>query len=111
MLQELGPGRADGQTGSLNGTPRQTESLVTTLGRLGGSRYKLVRTTAYVKPGTEHGTQGTRILYDTTRYQLLSRCPETTDGSSLEPRLRVRPPGSRWGYRGRSALRRIREVH
>jgi endonuclease/exonuclease/phosphatase family metal-dependent hydrolase len=85
MLQELGPGRADGQTGSLNGTPRQTESLVTTLGRLGGSRYRLVRTTAYVKPGTEYGTQGTRILYDTTRYQLLSRCPDTTDGSSWNP--------------------------
>ena len=45
---------------------------------VGDSRYQLVRTTPYVRPGTNHGTQGTRILYDTRKFRLLSNCPETT---------------------------------
>lgn len=77
-LQELGPGRADGRKAKLNGAMRQTTSLTSTLARLGGRRYKLVRTTAYVAPGTSHGTQGARILYDSSRYSLVSRCPEMT---------------------------------
>lgn len=77
-IQELGPGRADGLKTSLNGTPRQTESLKTALDSVGASRYKLARTTAYVAPGTSHGTQGARILYDTSKFRLISNCVETT---------------------------------
>ncbi len=85
MLQELGPGRADGGTGHLDGRLRQTDSLTATLARLGGGRYKLVRATSYVKPGTPHATQGARILYDSSRYRLTSRCPETTGASQWNP--------------------------
>ena len=85
LLQELGPGRADGRDISLGGTPRQTTSLLTALQRAGLSSYRLVRTTGYVKPGTEHGTQGARILYDARRYRLVTDCPETTAGSSWNP--------------------------
>ena len=49
---------------------------------VGAGQYKLARTTAYVKPGTSHGTQGTRILYDTNKYRLVSNCPETTGKSN-----------------------------
>lgn len=77
-LQELGPGRADGKKGTLKGNTRQTTSLTNTLKRLGAGRYRLVRTTSYFAPGTKHGTQGARILYDSSRYRLLSNCPETT---------------------------------
>jgi endonuclease/exonuclease/phosphatase family metal-dependent hydrolase len=77
-LQELGPGRADGKKGTLKGRIRQTTSLTKTLRSLGGGRYKLVRETSYFKPGTKHGTQGARILYDSSRYTLKTRCPEKT---------------------------------
>ena len=79
-LQELGPGRADGQTGTTGGTPRQTDSLLTALDKVNGSKYDLVRTTPYVSSDTTSGTQGMRILYDNTRYILRSSCPETTSG-------------------------------
>lgn len=79
-LQELGPGRADGQYGTTQGHPRQTTSLVTALARNGGGRYRLVRSTPYVAPGVPSGTQGGRILYDSNRYSLINRCPESTDG-------------------------------
>lgn len=85
MLQELGPGRADGNPGHLDGHIRQTTSLTNTLAKLGGSRYKLVRSTSYTKPDEPHATQGARILYDSTRFKLLSRCPQTTDGSNWNP--------------------------
>jgi endonuclease/exonuclease/phosphatase family metal-dependent hydrolase len=84
-LQELGPGRADGVVGTLNGTPRQTDSLLSALSRNGGGKYALVRTTPYVKAGTTHGTQGARILYDTSRYSLVSDCPETTGKAKFNP--------------------------
>jgi endonuclease/exonuclease/phosphatase family metal-dependent hydrolase len=77
-LQELGPGRADGRTGSSAGRQRQTNSLLSALGRVGGKRYKLTRTTSYVAPGRPGSTQGARILYDSSRYRLLSRCVDTT---------------------------------
>jgi endonuclease/exonuclease/phosphatase family metal-dependent hydrolase len=77
-MQELGPGRADGKVGSLNGAIRQTTSLTRALRSVGAGQYKLVRETAYVKPGTTHGTQGARILYDSSRYSVLSNCHETT---------------------------------
>ena len=78
MLQELGPGRADGKKGTLKGRVRQTTSLTNTLRALGGGRYRLVRTTSYFPTGTAHGTQGARILYDSSRLKLVSRCPDKT---------------------------------
>jgi endonuclease/exonuclease/phosphatase family metal-dependent hydrolase len=84
-LQELGPGRADGLTGTTNGTARQTESLITALQAANGTKYALVRTTPYVQAGLPSGTQGTRILYDTSRYTLQSDCPDTTDGRKYSP--------------------------
>lgn len=77
-VQELGPGRADGKKGTTTGHTRQTVSLLDNLKKVGASKYRLVRTTPYVKPGTTHNTQGTRILYDSTRYRLISPCPEKT---------------------------------
>ena len=60
----------------------------------GGGRYKLVRTTRYVVPGSPSAVQGARILYDSSRYRLLSSCPDTTNGvawsSSCTVRLRLR---------------------
>lgn len=85
LLQELGPGRADGKKAKINGAARQTTSLTSKLAQLGGSSYKLVRYTSYVKPGTSHGTQGARILYDSARFTLLSKCPETTGKKSWNP--------------------------
>jgi len=79
-LQECGPGRADGKVGSLDGTPRQTDSLMTALHAAQGDRYRMVRTTPYAEPGTPTGTQGMRILYDSTKYRLVSDCPEETNG-------------------------------
>jgi endonuclease/exonuclease/phosphatase family metal-dependent hydrolase len=78
LLQELGPGRADGKKAKINGAARQTTSLTARLKQLGGGQYRLVRSTSYIAPGTKHGTQGARILYDASRIALLSRCPETT---------------------------------
>ena len=81
-IQELGPGRADGSTAKIGTAPRQTESLVKALDSVGADRYKLTRTTAYVAPGTSHSTQGTRILYDTVKYKLISKCEEKTGKSN-----------------------------
>lgn len=77
-LQELGPGRADGSTDKIGNNPRQTESLLAALKGVGAEDYKLVRITAYAKPGTDHGTQGARILYNSARIRLVTDCPETT---------------------------------
>lgn len=77
-LQELSPGRADGRARSTTGSVRQTTSLEKALRRVGAGQYRLVRETPYVKPGKTHGSQGTRILYDTRRFSLASRCSEKT---------------------------------
>jgi endonuclease/exonuclease/phosphatase family metal-dependent hydrolase len=78
-IQELSPGRADGSKATTKGHLRQTTSLERALKRVvGDNRYQLVRTTPYVKPRTDHATQGTRILYDTRKFKLLSNCPEET---------------------------------
>ena len=84
-LQELGPGRADGKKAKIKGALRQTTSLTSTLRRLGGGRYRLVRTTSYTRPGSAHGTQGARILYDSSRFTVLSRCRETTGKKNYNP--------------------------
>lgn len=78
LLQELGPGRADGKTGTLQGHARQTDSLLSELQKQGGGYYKLVRNTSYFAPGTKHGTQGARILYDSRSIALVTTCPNTT---------------------------------
>src|SRR6187455_1346797 len=77
-VQELGPGRADGKKISIGTAARQTESLEKALSSIGAGKYQLTRTTAYVAPGTSHGTQGARILYDTVRYKLISNCEDKT---------------------------------
>jgi len=84
-IQELGPGRADGERISVGSGLRQTTSLLQALDSVGADRYKLTRTTAYVKPGAYHGTQGPRILFDSTKYRLLSDCVETTGKSKWNP--------------------------
>lgn len=78
MLQELTPGRADGKKGKTKGKMRQTESLLKVLPTVGGAKYRLVRTTPYVPAGTPMSTQGARILYDSSRYTLVSTCPDRT---------------------------------
>ena len=92
-IQELGPGRADGSKGTTTGHLRQTISLERSLKSVvGDSRYQLVRTTPYVKPGTNHGTQGTRILYDTRKFKLLSNCPEKTGSKNYNPSCSMNMP-------------------
>ncbi len=77
-VQELSPGRADGRSSSTTGSTRQTVSLEQKLRAAGAGKYRLVRTTPYIQPGKSHGSQGTRILYDTSRFTKLSRCSEKT---------------------------------
>ena len=91
-IQELSPGRADGQSGSTTGTLRQTTSLEAAMADAGASRYRLVRTTPYVKPGTTTGSQGARILYDTSRYGLVTRCPESSSDGNYSPSCSIRLP-------------------
>ncbi len=91
-LQELGPGRADGVEGSTGGRPRQTDSLLTTLAAQGASRYKLIRTTPYVKAGTVANTQGMRILYDASRYTLVSNCLDTSSDGAYSASCSVKLP-------------------
>ncbi len=78
-LQELSPGPSDGKSSPV----RQTDSLITELTKAGG-KYALVRRASYYAPGTPMGNTGMRIAYDTSRYELLSDCPETTkiDGAT-----------------------------
>jgi endonuclease/exonuclease/phosphatase family metal-dependent hydrolase len=83
-LQELGIGRADGGSQPAMGTTlTQVRSLVDTLRAQGGGRYQLVRSTRFVAPGTPEAIQGARILYDTSRYRLVSSCPERSDTRPL----------------------------
>jgi endonuclease/exonuclease/phosphatase family metal-dependent hydrolase len=92
-IQELGPGRADGTKGTTTGHLRQTTSLERSLKSVvGDSRYQLVRTTPYVRPGTNHGTQGARILYDTRKFKLLSNCPEKTGSKNYNPSCSMNMP-------------------
>jgi len=78
-LQEVTPGRADGRSGPSTGSvPRQTNHLVSKLGKIGAGKYKMVQLTSYVKPGTTHGSQGARILYNSSQVSLVSSCPENT---------------------------------
>ena len=112
MLQELGPGRADGKSIALGTAQRQTTSLLSALQRAGVTSYRLVRTTGYIKPGTTHGTQGARILYDTSRIRLLTDCPETTSGSSWNPSCSFNLPilGSNENERRRAAYAEFAET-
>ncbi len=78
-LQELSPGPSDGHSSPV----RQTDSLINALKSAGGS-YQLVRNTSYFAPGTPMGNTGMRIAYDTTRYQLMSDCPnQSGSGKSI----------------------------
>ena len=91
-IQEMGPGRADGKAGSTTGTVRQTTSLLDSLAKIDADNYKLVRTTPYVKAGTTHGSQGTRILYDSNKLTLASDCPEVTGKEKYSPSCSVELP-------------------
>jgi endonuclease/exonuclease/phosphatase family metal-dependent hydrolase len=112
MLQELGPGRADGRDVPLGDAPRQTTSLLTALQRAGVNGYRLVRTTSYIGPGVEHGTQGARILYDTSRLRLLSDCPETTGNARWNGSCSFNLPilGSNENERRRAAYAEFAEI-
>jgi len=77
-LQELGPGnQVDGHASLAKDPVRQTESLLAKVNKpLDRAPWRLVRTTPYVRPGAKQGTQGARILYDSSRYTLLSDCDD-----------------------------------
>lgn len=83
-LQELGIGRADGST-----TPAaidsltQIQSLLNTLKAQGGGRYQLVRSSRFIAPGSPEAIQGARILYDTSRFRVVSSCPDRSDSKPL----------------------------
>jgi endonuclease/exonuclease/phosphatase family metal-dependent hydrolase len=89
-LQELGPGRADGVSGPSAGYTKQTTSLLQALAAQHGVWYRLVRTTSYTN--VAEGSQGTRILYDSSRYHLISNCPETTSGHSYSSSCTILMP-------------------
>ncbi|GAB3687777.1 endonuclease/exonuclease/phosphatase family protein [Angustibacter aerolatus] len=96
ILQELSPGRSDGGSGNPTGGPRQSQTLVDALAARGAGRYQLVRKYWYIGPAEPTGTQGARILYDTTRYELLSDCPDrsryqTTVSTSCSMEMPVLP--------------------
>ncbi len=109
-IQELGPGRADGKAGSTTGTMRQTTSLLDSLGKIDADNYKLVRTTPYVKAGTTHGSQGTRILFDSNKLTLVSDCPEVTGKSEVLSFVLGRAPDPRRRVRVQPPQRRVRQV-
>ena len=86
LIQELGPGRADGKKGKIKARLRQTESLEKALKSVGAEQVParpdhLVRR----KPGNRTGTQGGRLLYDKSRYRLVTTCKETTGKSTTTP--------------------------
>jgi endonuclease/exonuclease/phosphatase family metal-dependent hydrolase len=91
-LQELNPGRADGLDLPTTGAVRQTESLLNAVHAEGATQYALVRTTPYVPSTVTEGTQGARIMYDTSRYRLLSTCHETTGGSPYSSDCSISTP-------------------
>lgn len=80
-LQELGPGNIyDGGSRAGGTLKRQTDDLVDAVNKRSPKRpYALVRRTAYYEPGLGYGSQGMRILYDTTRFQQLLDCPDTSE--------------------------------
>ena len=94
-LQELGPGRADGKDGSTSSSTagtRQTLSLLNSLATIKATQYKLVRTTSYNKPGSTHGTQGMRILYNSRTVTPLLSCPEKTGSSTWSASCTIKLP-------------------
>ena len=91
-IQEMSPGRQDGKDGSTKKVGRQTTSLVKEMKKIDRGYFKLVRETQYKKPGTKHGTQGTRILYNTRKYELLSNCPEKTGKKNWNPACSITLP-------------------
>ena len=91
-LQELGIGRADGTNLSTTGALTQDQSLVSTLHARGGTRYQLVREGRYVPPGTAEAIQGARLLYDSSRYRLVSSCADTAPQASWSPSCTIALP-------------------
>jgi endonuclease/exonuclease/phosphatase family metal-dependent hydrolase len=91
-VQELNPHRADGQKLPVGTSLRQTVSLLRALAANGAGKYRLVRTSPYGKPGVLEGTQGARILYDSSRYSVVSRCPETSADGYYSPSCTILLP-------------------
>lgn len=112
-LQELGPYRADGVGSAVGDAVRQTESLLDALSAAGGSRYKLVRYSPYVETGTRSDTQGMRILYDSSRVELASPCPDRTGSkewsASCTVSLPTRPSGDTEDNRRKAAYGQFRD--
>jgi endonuclease/exonuclease/phosphatase family metal-dependent hydrolase len=111
-IQELTPGRADGKNGSTKNYPRQTESMLSALRSNGGGNYRLVRTTPHVKPGTTTGTQGARILYDKTKYDLLTACSDKSSGGAYSSSCTIKLPilsGDSEARRRRAAYAEFRD--
>ena len=79
-IQEASPARFGGV--------RQTESLQAAVIKADPAmaRYTITRTTIYNPPGTPHGSQAARILYDSSRYRLLTPCSDTTmvNGAAID---------------------------
>ena len=108
-LQELGPGRADGKDGGLDGTMRQTTSLLDSLKKIGATRYKMVRTTPYDRQGP------TRVARRPTAVQLrqgglAQRLPRDHGRGELFHLLRHRAAHAEWRPRGTTALGHVRPV-
>jgi len=84
-LQELSPG-AKGK--------RPTDRFVRALRSAGGS-YAMVRTSPYFPAGTKKvGSQGSRIVYDSSRYELVSRCSNSTGNRQYSSSCAIEmPPG------------------
>ena len=71
-----------------------------------------MRTTSYVKAGSKTGSQGARILYDSNRFELLSNCPETSEGKTYNPSCTIRLPllkGDSEDLRRRAAYAELRD--
>ncbi|TQL62114.1 endonuclease/exonuclease/phosphatase family metal-dependent hydrolase [Rarobacter faecitabidus] len=114
-LQEVGPGNiVDGGAVKSTGLPRHTDDLVAALAdKVGSDKYRLVRTTPYVQAGKTSGSQGARILYDSTQYKLLSNCPEETGKNAYSPSCSFPLPlnsGDSEGYRRRAAYALFEQI-
>ena len=77
-LQELGPGRADGKSGTTDGTARQTTSLTAALDPANAGNYKLVRSTPYSPAGAATATQRHADSMTPRATRCSAAVPETT---------------------------------
>ena len=84
-LEELSPGPVHpdaGYTGIDKVNDSQAAYLVKYLHDKGATQYALTRTSSYT--WSTSGIQGARILYDTTKYQLLSSCSDQNSSGQYQ---------------------------